>query len=222
MPDMVTANLEGRKDVTRRVITSPSGFFSINSNPSTGDRWVEQIDADEYSLEKIIDPFPVGAILWGRERFRLVSDGRGLFMQFDDLARTPYLEEIAPSTEVLRNWIARYERYASKKLYPAMHMPRFACRIFDEIVDSSPQRLHDITEEDAIREGIEQVGVMWRDYSRPINKLARGSFVPCLLDPIESYRTLWDSINLARGKGWETNPWVWRVEKRRIAKPATA
>jgi hypothetical protein len=35
-------------------------------------------------------------------------------------------------------------------------------------------------------------------------------------DPIASYRTLWDSLNLRRGFGWSTDPWVWVIAFRRL------
>jgi hypothetical protein len=33
----------------------------------------------------------------------------------------------------------------------------------------------------------------------------------------ELYRKLWDSLNAARGYGWDVNPWVWVVEFRRAS-----
>ncbi len=30
------------------------------------------------------------------------------------------------------------------------------------------------------------------------------------------FEILWDSINLERGFGWESNPWVWVITFRRI------
>lgn len=89
-------------------------------------------------------------------------------------------------------------------------MPRWASRLTLEITGIRVERLQDISEADAIAEGI-QYGVQrfeegggfpgWLDYSKPNALLA------C---PIESYRTLWESIN---GPGsWEANSWVWVVE----------
>ncbi|MEN8511998.1 hypothetical protein [Burkholderia sp. RS02] len=33
---------------------------------------------------------------------------------------------------------------------------------------------------------------------------------------IRAFHDLWDSLNAARGHGWDANPWVWVVEFRRI------
>jgi hypothetical protein len=31
-----------------------------------------------------------------------------------------------------------------------------------------------------------------------------------------AFRQLWDSLNAKRGYGWDENPWVWRIEFRRV------
>jgi hypothetical protein len=62
------------------------------------------------------------------------------------------------------------------------------------------ERLQDISEQDAISEGIEsQQNVMWKLYDGHgwVDK------------PVMSYITLWESIN---GKdSWVINPWVWVI-----------
>lgn len=92
------------------------------------------------------------------------------------------------------------------KRRPSIHMPRAASRITLEITGVRVERLQDISEADAIAEGIEpdvQPGdpvPLWRNYST-------GNTTIC---PIYSYQTLWESIN---GDGsWAANPWVWCVE----------
>ena len=102
---------------------------------------------------------------------------------------------------------------------PSRFMPRWASRITLEITDVRVERLQDITEDDAMAEGLERValdGLMemtplgmrpeigWMNYSAGggFNKAAR------------SFATLWQSIN---GKdSWEQNPWVWVVSFRKL------
>ena len=94
---------------------------------------------------------------------------------------------------------------------PAIFMPRVACRLIIEVTGVRVERLQDISEADAIAEGIELMPgpepyQMWRDYSTPNTR------VSC---PIRSYQTLWESIN---GLGsWDLNPFVWVVEFTRLA-----
>jgi hypothetical protein len=84
------------------------------------------------------------------------------------------------------------------KWTPSIHMPRATSRLQLHVVAVRVERLQDITEHDAKAEGCQQaVG-------------GQGEV------PVLTYRTgfvrLWDSINLARGQGWLTNPLVWVVE----------
>ncbi len=86
------------------------------------------------------------------------------------------------------------------KLRPAMFMPRWASRITLEVIGVKVERLQDCSEADAIAEGIERASWRsdkWLNYLHPA-----GAFV----EPIQSYQSLWDSIN---GPGaWDKNPWV--------------
>ena len=78
---------------------------------------------------------------------------------------------------------------------PSIYMPRWASRITLEITDIRVERLQDITEDDAIAEGVKP---HWKDEARDI------------------FAELWDSLNAKRGYGWDTNPLVWVVEYRRM------
>ena len=101
----------------------------------------------------------------------------------------------------------------SERWRPSISMPRWASRITLEITGVRVERLQDISEADAIAEGIESAGHLfgykqWRDYTP--------GYVGGLGEPdgwgtaTSSYRSLWESIN---GSGsWEENPWVWVVE----------
>jgi hypothetical protein len=88
---------------------------------------------------------------------------------------------------------------------PSIFMLRWASRILLEVTDVRVQRLQDISEEDAIAEGI---GL---NHGAAGVKLTGGDQLPVA---IAMYRDLWESINGA--DSWAANPWVWAVSFKRI------
>lgn len=99
-----------------------------------------------------------------------------------------------------------------KKWKPSIHMPRIASRILLEITAVRVERLHDISEADALAEGIETMREHDR-CARPTGRILglghpRGE-PPYWMRPVQAYALLWESIN---GPGsWDANPWVWAV-----------
>lgn len=77
---------------------------------------------------------------------------------------------------------------------PPIHMPRTASRIELEITDIRVERVQDISEADAIAEGVEVCSF-------------RG------LSAEEEYSVLWTQIHgYDDQKGWNANPWVWVIQ----------
>jgi hypothetical protein len=104
---------------------------------------------------------------------------------------------------------------------PAIFMPRAASRITLEITSVRVERLQDISEADAMAEGVD------------IGAVASFGRTPGVTRPAGfAYRDLWESINPAEiplldddGKkvgmqknpaAWDANPWVWVIEFKRI------
>ena len=86
---------------------------------------------------------------------------------------------------------------------PAIFMPRAASRITPEITSVRVERLLDISEADALAEGVTDDGSL----VTALDGNDRGG-------AIAAYATLWEVIN---GVGsWDDNPWVWVVEFRRL------
>jgi hypothetical protein len=89
---------------------------------------------------------------------------------------------------------------------PSIHMPRWASRILLEITDVRVERLQDISETDALAEGI----VRQRDDGFGLTDTTHYHSA----DPRMSYWSLWEAIN---GPGSvESNPWVWAVSFKRV------
>lgn len=89
---------------------------------------------------------------------------------------------------------------------PSIHMPRVACRLTLDVTGVRVEQLQDISEQDALAEGIVQLhdgGYGLRD----------GSHYHAI-DPRQSYFSLWEAIN---GVGSvERNDWVWAVAFQRV------
>lgn len=97
---------------------------------------------------------------------------------------------------------------ATIKWKPSLFMPKKHARIWLEIEDIRRERVQDITEEDALAEGI-----FWDD---DCPQDVSNGYCPGAFDlPSESFAYLWDSINVKRGYGWDTNPEVWVIEFKR-------
>jgi hypothetical protein len=119
-------------------------------------------------------PYKVGMTLWVRETFRLAH-------KTESVAQLIYR---ADDPEV---WGAKWK--------PSIFMPRRFSRIDLEITYVRCQRLQDITEEDAVAEGI-------------------GRWERSESDPCSDYAVLWDSINPQAP--WASNPFVFAYTFRRV------
>lgn len=92
---------------------------------------------------------------------------------------------------------------------PSIHMPRWASRLLLEVVDVRAERLQEITDDDCFLEGIDGEHAEGHGY---VALGPDGGYWRIK----EVFADLWDSLNIKRGFSWESNPWVWRVEFRRL------
>lgn len=175
---MVQAILAGRKTQTRRVVKDK--MLQENTDPET----------EEYLKLTTICPYGyVGDVLWVRETFA---------------------KRDTPDAEWNPKWGYCYKAdndplYEHKKFKPSIHMPKEACRVWLRVTNLRIERLHDISESDSIKEGVEFEGEQpwYKDYVRKLK------FFP-FANPFYSFRSLWKSIN--GDDSWNANPWVWVVQ----------
>jgi len=99
---------------------------------------------------------------------------------------------------------------------PSIFMPRAASRILLEITNVRVERLRDISEQDAIAEGIKPIKITcsrdgektaYKAYDWPNENITKNN-------PIDSYFSLWQSIN--GRESLDANPWVWVIEFKRV------
>ncbi|UXY55348.1 ASCH domain-containing protein [Pseudomonas tohonis] len=115
------------------------------------------------------------------------------------------LDKVPPRDLVFQDVIYLADGQPRKGKYrPAMYMPRWASRILLEVTAVRVERLQDITEDQAIAEGILRDGEGWRGYEGG----------PWFASPIGAFRSLWENIH---GDGsWDANDYVWVIEFRRL------
>ncbi len=196
---MVRGILAGRKTMTRRIfkggarLASPEAFKTIDFK-----QWF--IDYHDLMMHYCHYGKP-GHILWVRERFRIEEafdyDGDHYPEQIQYYASTPEEFECLDGT---------FEKRDDYKWKPGIHMPRAAARIFLKIKKIDIQKLHEITDDDCIKEGIEQNPFGFKNYEpcNPVDSFMNDNA------PLLSYISLWNSIN---GKdSFKENPWVWVME----------
>jgi hypothetical protein len=172
---MVRAILAGKKTQTRRVVKSPYGIH----------------EAEDPGTIPAFCPYGIPPdLLWIREGFFITEE----WNRHHGPQKIKRAEEIDKEGENVK-WI---------RAAPSIYMPRWACRIILEIKSVRIERLQDISEKDAVAEGItgpHQVG--YPAYHLP------GDSKPRYSRAAAAYEILWDSINEKRGLGWKRNPWVW-------------
>jgi hypothetical protein len=113
--------------------------------------------------------------------------------------------------------------YPAYRWRPSIHMPRCASRITLEITGVRVERLNDISEADAISEGIKALskdggrtikyGIPDRD-GLPGNDDDGWHWRNWMPDATLAYRQLWNQIN--GHDSWDANPWVWVLEFRKV------
>jgi hypothetical protein len=85
---------------------------------------------------------------------------------------------------------------------PSIHMPKSAARIWLEVIKVKAERLHDITNEDAIAEGV--------NHGPQESKIIGGTKTTMLIDACSEFYSLWCKIN--GEENFHANPWVWVIE----------
>lgn len=99
------------------------------------------------------------------------------------------------------------------KLRPGIHMPRQVCRLVLEVTEVRVERLQDISEADALAEGI-------IEYEPTDEDPAEFSYVEggdIFSGAHEAYRYLWHRINGETGpNSWAANPWVFAISFVRV------
>ncbi len=179
-----------------------------------------QADCDEWMAREA--PFQVGDRLRIKEAWR---EGRPSYNGPDFDSKLTYR---ADETE-----------WPDCKWRSSVHMPRWACRIFLEIIGVRVERVQDITPLQCLESGIclpEAKGVdpnksvppdgfeKWSEKRRDewFESTARAVyFCQCgdAQDHFDAYATYWDAHYADKGNPWSGNPWAWVYEIKTVERP---
>lgn len=194
--EMVRAILDGRKTQTRRAV-SDRHLHMIDVASQAGECYPLDSGTDHSNSQSYYREWcPFGAVgdrIWVRETWNKYG---GLLTYRAD-----------------HDWIdeMRKEKICNVKWTPSIHMPRWASRITLEITDVRVERLNAISEEDAMREGIDA------------DRLAESQDnYDCIADhnmtgrptATGAFKYLWESIY--GEESWNANHWVWVISFKRV------
>lgn len=220
--EMALANIQHKKTMTRRT----RGLEKINEHPDRwakayclgGDLWrfvskpLGNPEGVAYSDTMDIKcPFgQVGDGIWQRETFRIGEYSHKKYAQII------YRAGGEKTYFGWNDWLERNARYAASNVGDGerwrspLFMPRFASRFTPPITELRAERLQDITEQDAKREGL--TGNNIEELIKEIGDdpiLSKSGFGLRYPPIVCEFALLWDSLNAKRGYGWDLNKWVW-------------
>lgn len=215
---MVKAILEDRKTMTRRIV-KPQPAVTENGSPrwdaAPGKKYIPNGPRSAgggraVTMTDLIGrycPYGIpGSRLYCKEGGWICDDRFFAYDARPTLCKTaegefieaaPGAPEKAPTPERLKElgWTRR----------SSMFMPRWASRILLEVCEVRVERLQEISNSDAAREGID-IPPLYADEGLPSVNANRFRF-----------HALWNSIH---GKdGWKANPWVWVIGFRMLEGP---
>lgn len=217
---MVRAIIDCRKTQTRRLVKPQPqrvGWYTQDDLPGVQFDWHE-VDEDGDPTDSLLRcPYgEPGDRLWVRETFAYcvlrtdITDERYSV----SIPRDRYTP---PTNGSLHSYHIAYradEDPGDDPLEgpwrPSIHMPRWVSRLTLEVTDVHIERLRDISEADAIAEGLIPVGGLNSQQMWAYSETTGGHFV----DPRVAFHMLWNSIHGT--ESWTANPWVWVVEFRKV------
>lgn len=204
-PEMVRAILDGRKTQTRRIVKFPATTTLGTIDPGgTIFGPGPYIKPKQAGHSRIYCPYGYpGDRLWVKERWRPVATNHKqwtsvLYFADGEQRDCPYFKV----------------NFSKAGARPSIHMPRVASRLTLDITEIRVERVQDISEADAVSEGL-SVSVV-DPYPRG-EFLGPGNFVKNYATARDAFRDLWDHIRFEGLFRWTRNPWVWVVSFRRVA-----
>lgn len=188
---MVRAILDGRKTQTRRIVKYPYQCWLESDNGN-----YRALEADQRWVDLIkFSPYHPGDSIYVRETWGVLNDK---YHRCCYLVDSQYPQGRSRQQLVGNRW------------RPSIHMPKDAARIWLDVTDVRAERLQDISEKDAIAEGIDmesEFASLCIDIETAPRSNDRGSNSA----EIAAFKKLWEST----GGSWDDNPVVWVISFKR-------
>ena len=199
---LTQAVLEGRKIMTRRIVTYPLKFRGVNvagyfvcKRPSGEVTEICMYDEDERMIDggQILPKYKVGEVV-------------AIAQSYKDLGYDPDSLDRDPKDLGIRGFMKHSAGWNNK-----MFVSAAACKKHIRITGVKCERLQDISEADCLKEGIIKYtkdGTVFKyDLS---DRFEMFSWQDMKRSPREAFSALIDKVS---GKGaWECNPFVWAYE----------
>ena len=199
---LTQAVLEGRKTMTRRIVTYPLKFRGVNvagyfvcKRPSGEVTEICMYDEDERMIDggQILPKYKVGEVV-------------AIAQSYKDLGYDPDSLDRDPKDLGIRGFMKHSAGWNNK-----MFVSAAACKKHIRITGVKCERLQDIREADCLKEGIIKYtkdGTVFKyDLS---DRFEMFSWQDMKRSPREAFSALIDKVS---GKGaWESNPFVWAYE----------
>lgn len=221
--EMVRAILEGRKSCTRQICKDANEctvpdmeFYNADKRTYAVHNFADKKHTEQLSIAERTCPICPGDVLYIRETW---TEECGKYYYRADYD-SDYLD---PCENLSGGYPASCRNHpgcdgcmatsTSIHWLPSIHMPKEAARIWLKVTDVRVERLQDITEEGAKKEGaIDNSGFIHSPDNEYDNvHTAREHFVKIWNNTIKK-------SNLDR-YGWDASPWVWVIEFERCEKP---
>ncbi|TOP71767.1 hypothetical protein CGH11_12995 [Vibrio parahaemolyticus] len=185
--EMVNAILDGRKTVTRRPVKY---YRPVQWKLSIiNGKVVESLRGGEPLPTGIQLPCFVGDLIYVRETWRE-------FKHSDECGCSDYCS--CPATGTILYFASHDD--GESKWKPSIHMPKAASRITLKVTDVRIERVQEITEEQAVLEGMPT--------DEECQRKAVESGLSWYQKPVTWFKNLWDGLY----SNWSDNPYVWVIE----------
>ena len=220
---MVQAILDGRKTMTRRVVTNK---YFLQWTDDFADEFIKDPDNDWLSLA----PYKPGDILWVRETWRIGAwDGNyskiAIDYKADNFSRREWIH-IDDEKRFEDYWIQSTDdadkagidmdengEYhwkpgeAPTRWRPSIFMPKESARIFLKVKNVRVERIQNMNFYDWQADFCPDIS----EQRKALATFSGHSYMK------QAMKNLWDSLNAKRGYSWESNPWVWVIEFERAS-----